>query len=438
MDKPLKIFPVSLGCPKNRVDFEKTLALLKNKGYEITLDPSLADVLWINTCAFIKPAVEEAINTILELSDYKKEGSKLVVSGCLTARYGKEKLKELLPEVDEFLGIEPYSELERFEPKERVFTENPFYAYLKISEGCAHRCSYCTIPKIRGRFRSKPLPQLVEEATYLLKLGVKELILVGQDTTLYGKDIGEKDGLLKLLISLSKLPFEFRIRVLYLHPQHVDENLLLNILSIPKVLPYFDLPIQHAHPKILKRMNRNYSHEKILNLISSVRKANPRATFRSTVIVGFPGEGEEEFNFLLEFLKEAEFDYLGAFPFYPEEATPAEKLKPRVQAKERRRRRKEVLMLQQAITKKRLEERVGSLDEVLILEEESPNRFRGLASFQAPEIDGLTLVKVKSTQKATETLLPGDLVKVRITKAKVYDVEAMPLFATQDEAMALE
>lgn len=424
MDKPLKIFPVSLGCPKNRVDFEKTLALLKNEGYEVTLDPSLADVLWVNTCAFIKPAVQESIDTILELSDFKKDGAKLVVSGCLTARYGKEKLKELLPEVDEFLGIEPYKEIEKFEPKDRVFTESPFYAYLKISEGCAHRCSYCTIPKIRGPFRSKPLPQLVEEATYILKLGVKELILVGQDTTLYRRDLGERDGLLKLLYSLSDLPFEFRIRVLYLHPQHVDENLLLSMLSIPKVLPYFELPIQHAHPKILKAMNRAYSPEKILNLISSVRQANPRATFRSTVIVGFPGEGDEEFSFLLEFLKEAEFDYLGAFPFYPEEGTRAEKLKPRVPAKERMRRRKEVLMLQQAITKKRLEARVGTLDEVLILEEESPNKLKGLASFQAPEIDGLTLVKL--SRKAKETLLPGDLIKVRITKAKVYDVEVRP------------
>jgi len=425
MDRPLKIFPVSLGCPKNRVDFEKTLALLKNEGYEVTLDPSLADVLWVNTCAFIKPAVQESIDTILELSDFKKDGTKLVVSGCLTARYGKEKLKELLPEVDEFLGIEPYKEIEKFEPKDRVFTESPFYAYLKVSEGCAHRCSYCTIPKIRGPFRSKPLPQLVEEATYLLKLGVKELILVGQDTALYGRDFGERDGLLKLLCSLSELPFEFRIRVLYLHPQHVDENLLLSMLSIPKVLPYFELPIQHAHPKILKAMNRAYSPEKILKLISSVRQANPRATFRSTVIVGFPGEGDEEFSYLLEFLKEAEFDYLGAFPFYPEEGTRAEKLKPRVPAKERIRRRKEVLMLQQAITKKRLETRVGTLDEVLILEEESPNKLKGLASIQAPEIDGLTLVKLP--RKAKETPLPGDLIKVRITKAKVYDVEASPV-----------
>jgi len=425
MDKPLKIFPVSLGCPKNRVDFEKTLALLTNGGYEITLDPSLADVLWVNTCAFIKPAVQESIDTILDLSDFKKDGAKLVVSGCLTARYGKEKLKELLPEVDEFLGIEPYKEIKKFEPKERIFTESPFYAYLKVSEGCAHRCSYCTIPKIRGPFRSKPLPQLVEEATYLLKLGVKELILVAQDTTLYGRDLGERDGLLKLLYSLSELPFEFRIRILYLHPQHVDENLLLSMLSIPKVLPYFELPIQHAHPKILKAMNRAYSPEKILKLISSVRQANPRATFRSTVIVGFPGEGDEEFSFLLEFLKEAEFDYLGAFPFYPEEGTRAEKLKPRVPAKERLRRRKEVLRLQQAITKKRLEARVGTLDEVLILEEESPNKLKGLASFQAPEIDGLTLVKL--SRKAKETILPGDLIKVRITKAKVYDVEASPV-----------
>jgi len=424
-----KIFPISLGCPKNRADFEKTLALLQSKGYEITFDPGSADVLWVNTCAFIKPAVEESIDTILELSDYKKEGRKLVVSGCLTARYGKEKLKELLPEVDEFLGIEPYKEIENTEPEKRTFTESPFYAYLKISEGCAHRCSYCTIPKIRGRFRSKPMPLLLEEANYLISLGVKEIILVGQDTTLYGRDLKEKDGLLKLLSSLSKLPFLFRIRVLYFNPQHVDENLILNMLSIPKVLPYFDLPIQHAHPKILKAMGRNYSPEKILTLISTARKVNPQASFRSTVIVGFPGEGDEEFGFLLEFLKEAKFDYLGVFPFYPEEGTPAEKLKPRSPIKERRQRRKEVLILQQSITKERLETRLGSWDEVLILEEMGANKLKGLSTFQAPEIDGITIVKLP--RKGEKNILPGDLIKIKITKALTYDVEAIPFSMTR-------
>ncbi len=423
-----KVFTVSLGCPKNRVDFEKTLSLLIEQGYEITLNPEEADLLWVNTCAFIRPAVQEAIDTILELAEYKKNKEKrLIVSGCLTARYGQEKLKDLLPEVDEFLGIEPYKFLcppKDLEPTSRLLTQNPFYGYLKITEGCSHRCSYCTIPQIRGPYRSRPKELLLLEAQNLLAKGVRELILVGQDTTLYGRDLGKKEGLLELLAELTNLPYSFRIRILYLHPQHLHEKIFTELLSLPKVVPYFDLPIQHAHPKILKAMNRHYTPERVLKLMEWARKLNPKVSFRTTVMLGFPGEEEEEFSFLLEFLKAAKFDYLGVFPFYPEEGTLAANLEPKVSYQEKRRRKREVLKLQQEITKKRLQARIGSVDEVLVLEEVSPRKLIGLATFQAPEIDGVTYIQ--TSLKKQSYLLPGELIKVKIEKVKIYDVLATP------------
>jgi len=298
-----KVYPVSLGCPKNKSDFEKLLFLLEKRGYTFTLDPDEADLFWVNTCAFIRPAIEEALQHIFELGEIKKPHQRLVVSGCLPARYSPEELKSLLPEVDEFYGIEPFRYFSEEEPRERLLTESPFYAYLKISEGCSHACSYCTIPKIRGKFRSKPKELLLTEAENLLKKGVRELILVGQDITFYGRDWGEKDGLIKLLESLSSLPFHFRIRLLYLHPLHLSPSFVQRILSISKVVPYFDIPIQHAHPEVLKRMRRGYGPDEILKIIEAIRSINPYASLRTSIIVGFPGETDEAFYFLLEFLR---------------------------------------------------------------------------------------------------------------------------------------
>ncbi len=416
-----KLYPVSLGCPKNKSDFEKLLYILKNKGYEFTLDPKEAEVFWINTCAFIRPAIEEALEHILELGSLKEKGQKLVVSGCLPARYSLEELKKLLPEVDEFYGIEPFCFFSQEEPLDKLLSESPFYAYLKISEGCSHRCSYCTIPKIRGPFRSKPLPFLLKEAENLLKKGVKELILVGQDTTSYGRDWGERNLLIKLLEALSQLPFFFRIRVLYLHPSHLKEDFIVNFLSIPKVLPYFEIPLQHIHPEILKRMGRNYSPERILKLIEKIRSLNSLTTLRTTFIVGFPGEREEHFEFLLDFLKIAQFDYVGVFPFYPEEGTLAENFPERVSNKEKRRRVAELVRVQREITKARLKARLGKEEEVLLLGEDLRGRLFGLAKSQAPEIDGVTYIK------SSASLLPGEIVKVRVIKSGVYDLWGVPL-----------
>lgn len=413
-----KLYPVSLGCPKNKADFEKLLALLLKKGFQITLSPEDADVFWVNTCAFIKPALQESISHILDLGTLKKNHQKLIVSGCLPARYKNINLKALLPEVDQFYEIEPFKYFSQNEPVQRILTENPFYAYLKITEGCNHNCSYCTIPQIRGPFRSKPLELLLKEAQNLVKMGIKELILVGQDITLYGKDLGKKEGLIYLLEKLSSLKVK-RIRLMYLHPANLNIALIKKILAIPKVLPYFDLPIQHAHPEILKKMKRPYGPDKILKLVEEIRTLNPLGGIRTTVIVGFPGEGEKEFIYLLDFLKVAKFDYLGVFPFYPEEETVAKTLEPQVPYREKLRRKKEVLILQKEISKENLSKRIGQIEEVLILGERSSKSFYGISTIQAPEVDGLTYVISKKA-----SLLPGEILKVRITKASFYDLWA--------------
>lgn len=410
-----KIYPVSLGCPKNKVDFEKLLYVLHKKNYEIVLSPEEADVLWINTCAFIRPAVEEAISHILELGDQKRNGQKLIVSGCLTSRYGERILKSLLPEVDEFLGIEPYKNFVFKEPLDRILTESPFYAYLKITEGCNNKCSYCTIPKIRGFLRSRSDNEILKEAKGLLEKGVKELILVGQDITSFGKDKKEKDALLKLIDKISSLPYQFRIRLLYLHPANIDEIFVKEILSNSKIVPYFDIPLQHAHPEILKKMNRPSNLDKFKKIIECIRKLNPLSSIRTTVMVGFPGEGEKEFLFLCEFIKEIEFDYLGVFIFYPEEGTYAERLKPRIPYKEKIYRKKEIIKIQKEISKKRLTQRIGFEEEVLILGFDFKERPFGIAKIQAPEIDGITYLINKN-------ILPGELIKVRIKKAGIYDL----------------
>jgi len=417
-----KIYPVSLGCPKNKVDFEKLLYVLHQKNYEIVLVPEEADIIWINTCAFIRPAVEEALDHIFELGEIKKNGQKLVVSGCLTARYGSETLRKLLPEVDEFYSIEPYQFFTQQEPIDRILTESPFYAYLKIAEGCNKRCSYCTIPKIRGPLRSKPVELLLKEAENLLKKGIKELILVAQDLTSYGKDQGKKDALLELIEKIAELPYEFRIRLLYLYPSGITKRLIETVLSNPKVVPYFDIPIQHAHPEILKKMRRPSDPEKIEELIEYIRALNPLSGIRTTVIVGFPGEGEKEFDYLCEFLKKVSFDYLGVFIFYPEEGTPAEKFTPRVPYKEKITRKKEIMRLQKEISRSRLQRRIGSEEEILILGEDIRGRSFGIAKIQAPEIDGITYLK---TKKKIE-IFPGELVKVKIKKAGAYDLWAEP------------
>ncbi|OAG27624.1 30S ribosomal protein S12 methylthiotransferase RimO [Thermodesulfatator autotrophicus] len=426
----MKIYPVLLGCPKNRVDAEKFLAELRERGITVSLDPKEADILYVNTCAFIREAVEESLDVIFELAELKREGQRLVVGGCLVTRYREELLAEL-PEVDQFIGIEAYRlpevifsqeryclRLEGKETPRRLLTENPFYAYLKITEGCSHACSFCTIPRIRGPLRSVPEEIILKEAKSLVSQGVQEIILVGQDVTAYGKD----QGLPRLSYLLKHLAREVSpswIRLLYLYPEGLSEEILKTIFTEKTICPYFDIPIQHASPEILKKMKRLTEPEKVLSLIEQIRKASKEAAIRTSIIVGFPGETEKDFDNLLAFLKEAQFDHLGAFIYSPEEGTLAAKMPGQISEKEKEARFHEVMKLQQEISKRRLAERLGDTTEVLIEGVDEEGRLVGHARFQAPEIDGVTFIEGEATV--------GDIVPVKIIRTDVYDCFASPL-----------
>ncbi len=425
----MKIYPVSLGCPKNRTDTEKLLACLASHGGEIVLDPAQAEVLLVNTCAFLREAVEEAVDVILELAEEKRPGQRLVVCGCLVARYGQE-LLEALPEVDLFLGVEPYRapqlifsppaerlvlHLKGPEVPQRLLTESPFYAYLKVADGCRHACSFCLIPRLRGPLRSIPEDLLEQEAQGLLAQGIKELILVAQDVSAYGLD-QEQRRLPRLLKRLGSLEGLFWLRVLYLHPEGVTEELLEAMASIPKVCPYFDIPIQHASARILKAMRRPADPEALYQLFVRLRKLFPGAGLRTAVIVGFPGETDEDFAALLDFIQAVSFDHLGAFVFSPEEGTLAAKLPQQVPDEVKWARFHELMALQKEISRKRLAARQGQEIEVLVEGVDEQGQAYGHATFQAPEIDGQVLIQGEP--------LPGEIVRVRVKGSGDYDLLA--------------
>jgi len=430
----LKVYAVSLGCPKNRTDTEKLLARLSALGAEPVLSPEEADLLLVNTCAFIRPAVRESIDTVLELAETKRPEQRLAVVGCLVARF-REEVVSAFPEVDVFMGIEAfrnpeplmdgnknfYLQPEGPETTARVLTESPFYAYLKITEGCRHACSFCTIPRIRGPLRSRAEKNILEEAQKLVSQGVKEIILVGQDVSAYGLEAGRKSLTDLIERLLTEVPGIARLRLLYLYPEGLTPELLELFETEPRLAPYLDLPVQHAHPEILKRMRRPYRAEEILDLISRIRRVRPETGLRTSVIVGFPGEGEEEFNTLLRFLAEARFDHLGAFVFYPEEGTPAAKFSPRVPYREAVKRRHRVMVLQREISRENLSRRVGTQGTVLITGYDLRGRPVGHAEFQAPEVDGLTVIKKGLS------VSPGDLVRVRFVRSFTYDLWAEAL-----------
>ncbi len=430
----MKVYAISLGCPKNRTDTEKLLARLKERGAEPVLSPEEADLLLVNTCAFIRPAVRESIETILELAEQKRPGQKLAITGCLVARYGEEVARRF-PEADLVCGIEAFRQPEIFEQDKtrlwlkpegpdgvsRILTESPFYAYLKLTEGCSHGCSFCTIPRIRGPLRSRSEREILREALELVSQGVREIILVGQDISSYGKDRGRAHLPLLLRNLLRELPDGVRLRLLYLHPRGLTPELLEVLGSEPRLAPYVDLPLQHAHPEILRRMGRFYRPERVLELLEELRRLRPEIGLRTTVMVGFPGEGEEEFRTLLEFLKQARFDHLGVFVFYPEEGTPAAGFKPRVPWTEARRRRHRVLALQQEISRENLRRRVGGEDLVLVTGYDDRGRPVGHAGFQAPEVDGRTIIRKGLP------VSPGEMVRVRFTRSFTYDLWAEAL-----------
>ncbi len=430
---------VSLGCPKNLVDSEVILGLLSKEGYLLTTDPLKADVLVVNTCSFIEDATQEAVETVLQLSRLKKEGRcrLLVVAGCLPQRYGAVLEKEL-PEVDLFVGTGAFQNLPRllaqktkrksFVPKStflydektpRILSTSPFIAYLKIAEGCSNACTFCTVPRIRGRYRSRKLRSVLVEARRLADQGVQELILIAQDTTAYGRDLKDETNLEKLLEHLVEVAGLRWIRILYSNPtaDHFTHGLLERMAKEDKICPYLDLPIQHIDDKILTKMGRRSKGAEIRGLLRKIRTFLPGVSLRSSLIVGFPGEKESQFNALLDFVKEVQFDHLGAFMFSPEEGTPASRLSHPTPERVKRERLRILMDTQKAISLKKYEAMAGQKKVVLV---EGSRRERGVLrgrlQTQAPEIDGSVFL-YGSAQ-------PGEWVEARITQALPYDLVA--------------
>lgn len=432
----IKIGVISLGCSKNLVDTEIMIGLLKKEGYEITNDAAAADVIIINTCAFIDSAKEEAINTILEMAKYKTGGNlkKLIVTGCLAQRYSAEFQKEL-PEVDACVGVGRFSDIAGIlksdekifrgneegqypEHAPRVLTTPSYTAYLKIAEGCDNKCTYCIIPKIRGKYRSRKIENIVAEAKELAEKGVKEINVVAQDTTRYGEDIYGKQMLPELLERLAAIDGVKWLRLMYLYPEKITDELISVITENEKIPPYFDVPVQHISDRILKRMNRRTTREQIYGLIEKIREKIPEAVIRTTLIAGFPGETEEEFCELADFVKRARFDRLGVFAYSREEGTPADKLDGHLPDEIKTGRAEKLMAIQKEISADKCREKIGTVNEALV-EGLAENKYYGRTAADAPEIDG----KVFFT--SDRKLAPGDFVHVRITDAGVYDLRGV-------------
>ena len=438
--KPKTVYTVSLGCPKNLVDTEIMLGGLSQAGWEVVGEPAAADVLLVNTCGFIEAACKEAVDTILELARVKENhpGQRLVVAGCLVQRYGATLAQEL-PEVDLFIGVndfpalpdllaglgngeearlfcqaEPYT----YSGVEARFPATPAYlAYLKIAEGCSHRCTFCIIPQIRGPLRSRPLKTLVREAERLAAAGVKELILVAQDTTAYGREDPGQPGLAELLGDLARIDGFQWIRLLYGHPARVSRELLTTMAAQPLILPYLDLPIQHGHDEVLRRMGRGYGRREILEVVRRIREILPGATLRTTVMAGFPGETEAHFQALVDLIEEVRFDHLGVFLYCPEAGTPAAEWTPKVPRREARRRARILKATQAKIVKARLKALVGTVAEVLVegVSPESDYLLTGRMMSQAPDIDGQVYITAGTGEI-------GEIQAVRLTRALPYDL----------------
>ena len=435
----MNILFISLGCDKNLEDTEVMLGLLASKGHQMVNDEMEADVIVINTCCFIHDAKEESIQNILEMAELKKEGrlKALIVTGCLAQRY-KEEIIEEIPEVDAVLGTTSYDKIleaidEALEGRHcvemtdidalplvqsnRLVTTGGHFAYLKIAEGCDKHCTYCIIPKIRGNFRSVPMERLLKEAEGLAEQGVKELILVAQETTLYGKDIYGEKSLHKLLKELCKVSGIQWIRILYCYPEEITDELIQVMKEEKKICHYLDLPIQHASDEILKRMGRRTSKAQLKEIIGKLREEIPDITLRTTLITGFPGETKEQHEELMEFVDEMEFDRLGVFTYSPEEDTPAALMDNQIEEEVKEDRQAELMELQQDIAFDLAEDMIGK--EVLVLIEgkvADENAYVGRTYKDAPNVDGLIFVNTE------EELMSGDFAKVRVTGALEYDL----------------
>lgn len=441
----MKIGVVSLGCPKNLVDSETMLGLIHEENYEITNDPSEAEIIIVNTCGFIESAKEESINTILQMAEYKKSGSckYIIVTGCLSQRYAKELFNEL-PEADAIAGVEVYDEigsiikrvmngerfimLERSKPdviytsKEtflpRILTTPSYTAYLKIAEGCDNCCSYCAIPKIRGPYRSKPMEQVLKEAKALADNGVKELIVVAQDTTRYGEDLpGGKLLLADLLKELNKIESLKWIRVMYCYPNNFTDELIETFASLDKVCKYVDLPLQHASNRLLASMNRYDTREEVETLLVKLRKRIPGIVIRTTFIVGFPGETDADFEELKEFVEQQRFENAGVFAYSQEEGTVAGAMPNQIPDEIKQERYHELMALQAQISEEIHKDTEGQTLEVLVegIEEDGSGLHYGRSYREAPDIDGLVFIENPGDIK------PGCFVKVNILQGFTYE-----------------
>lgn len=414
----MKLYLESLGCDKNRVDSEKLLSELleKYEGSEVTLDPSEADIAIVNTCSFIGPAKEESINTILDLAEYKKSGrlKKLIVAGCLVERY-KDEIRKELPEIDEIASVKDYvrrldSQMKRVESGER------YTRYLKIAEGCDKYCSYCIIPRLRGHFRSIPMDMVLEEARELVEDGAKELILVAQETTLYGTDLYGKKSLHLLLHALSEIEGLVWIRVLYCYPEEIELPLIEELRDNPKVCHYLDLPIQHSSDRILKAMNRKTRREELKEKIALLRREIPDICLRTTLITGFPGETEEDFQDVLSFITEERFDRLGVFPYSQEEGTPAASMENQIPESVKNKRLSRIMELQQEIAFQKAEEQRGRILKALIAGyDEEEGRVILRSYMDSPEIDSFIFVKGPER-------VGGEFVQVKVVDTEGYDL----------------
>lgn len=435
----MKTLFISLGCDKNLVESEAMIGALSRAGHVIVQDETEAELIIVNTCCFVHDAKEESINTILEMAEYKQTGNlkALVVCGCLAQRYQEEITKEI-PEVDAVLGTASFDELlsvvEKVEKGEKPFvmkelshlpatntgrllTTGGHYAHLKIADGCDKHCTYCIIPKIRGTYRSVPMEDVLEEARYLANQGVKELILVAQETTIYGQDLYGEKKLPELLDKLCEIPGIYWIRILYCYPEEITEELVAVMKRQPKICHYLDIPVQHASDAILKAMGRRTTRQELVEKIEMLRREIPDIALRTTLITGFPGESEEDHESLMQFVDEMEFDRLGVFTYSPEEGTAAAKLGNQIPEEVKEDRQAELLELQQEIAFDKAEEKKDHVYTVMIEGSVADeNVYVGRTYMDAPGIDGLIFVQ------SDENFVSGDFVKVRVTGAYEYDL----------------
>lgn len=433
----MKLHLVSLGCARNSIDSEVMLGRLAKAGWTIEDEPDDAEVIIVNTCSFIESAVNESIDTILELAEFKKKGAckNMIVAGCLPERF-REKIIETLPEVDCFVGTGAFNEIVQaveksasiskcylpdpgnvqFQGDEKnIRPDSSHSAYLKVAEGCNRHCTYCIIPKLRGKQRSRPLSEIIGEAEFLVASGVKELILVAQDTTSYGKDLSPQETIGHLLEQIANISGEIWIRTLYGHPESIDESFIKIVNSHKKICSYFDIPVQHASTPVLKKMGRAYSKEDLYRLFEKIRSNVPGASLRTTLITGFPGEKEKDFIELLTFIEDIQFDHLGVFVYSDFEDLPSHKIPDHVSGKTAEERYHRLMSRQMEISLKKNRKLIGKKFDVLVENKIEEGVFLGRTRYQSPDVDGATYIYAEGLQT-------GTFAKIKITDALEYDL----------------